>query len=156
VISDMEDLVQDKRAEIIVDQLPQIDVIPGLMRPLFQNLISNALKYSRKDTPPHIEINAELHATQEESGKGSGAKFCRILVKDNGIGFDQKYSEKIFEMFTRLHQNSDFEGTGIGLAICKKIVEQHRGFISARSNVNLGSTFILSFPLSRNSVMQLK
>jgi light-regulated signal transduction histidine kinase (bacteriophytochrome)/CheY-like chemotaxis protein len=157
VISDMDEMVQDKQAKITIDQLPQIDVIPGLMRPLFQNLISNALKYSRKDIPPQIHINAEVQPAPEDMGTNTeGSRFCRIIVEDNGIGFDQKYSEKIFEMFTRLHQNSEFEGTGIGLAICKKIVEKHRGFISAKSNVNLGSTFILSFPLSKRLGMQLK
>jgi light-regulated signal transduction histidine kinase (bacteriophytochrome) len=69
------------------------------------------------------------------------------LIQDNGIGFDQKYAEEIFGMFKRLHHNSEFQGTGIGLALCKKIVEQHRGYISARSKINEGSTFIISLPM---------
>ncbi len=123
---------------------------PGLMKPLFQNLINNALKYSKKDTPPIVKIRAEL--STDINGKNRGnliSKYCRIYVEDNGIGFDQKYAEEIFGMFKRLHRNTEFEGTGIGLALCKKIVEQHNGFISARSRNNEGATFIVSLPVDR-------
>ena len=82
----------------------------------------------------------------ENANSGSGL-FCRIFIEDNGIGFEQQYAEKIFAMFSRLHQNPEYQGTGIGLALCKKIVEQHNGFISAKSQVGEGSVFILSFPL---------
>lgn len=75
-------------------------------------------------------------------------KYCRIIIEDNGIGFDQKYAEQIFDMFRRLHPSAEYEGTGIGLALCKKIVEKHKGFISARSRPGEGATFIVSLPLS--------
>ena len=86
------------------------------------------------------------------NGKGPTHKYCRILIEDNGIGFEQKYAEEIFGMFKRLHHNKDYEGTGIGLALCKKIVEQHNGFISARSSLDQGSTFIVSLPLEHATV----
>lgn len=76
--------------------------------------------------------------------------YCRIFVEDNGIGFDQKYAEQIFEMFKRLHHQDEYEGTGIGLAFCKKIMEQHEGFISARSSVDQGATFIVALPTRLN------
>ncbi|MBA2500192.1 MAG: hypothetical protein H0V30_10730 [Chitinophagaceae bacterium] len=81
------------------------------------------------------------------AGNGSTNKYCRIYIHDNGIGFDQKYSEQIFGMFQRLHSTKDIEGTGIGLALCKKIEEEHKGFISARGEINNGSTFIVSLPV---------
>jgi signal transduction histidine kinase len=123
----------------------------GLMSPLFSNLIQNALKYSRKGVYP-----GNRYLCRRKSGKGKrkerkwcieGKKYSRIFVKDNGIGFDQKYGEKIFDMFVRLHGNSEYEGTGIGLALCKQIVEKHEGYISALSKEDVGSTFIVSLPL---------
>ncbi|GAB2812895.1 response regulator [Ferruginibacter profundus] len=145
VLSEMEPTVQEKKATFNIKQLPSLDVNPGLMRPLFSNLISNALKYRKKDIDPVIDIYAE-----QENGTGANAsrnrQFWRIYVTDNGIGFDQKYAEQIFDMFVRLHGNSEYEGTGIGLALCKQIVEKHQGFISALSKENEGATFIISFP----------
>jgi signal transduction histidine kinase len=85
----------------------------------------------------------------EEPNGMPGKKFWRIYIEDNGIGFDQKYAEQIFEMFVRLHGNSEYEGTGIGLALCKQIVEKHQGFISALSKENNGSTFIISLPVEQ-------
>jgi signal transduction histidine kinase len=141
VLSDMEPALIEKNATINLKALPSLDVNPGLMRPLFSNLIGNALKYSKKNTNPVVNIYAE-----EPNGM-PGKKFWRIYVEDNGIGFDQKYGEQIFEMFVRLHGNSEYEGTGIGLALCKQIVEKHNGFISALSKENDGSTFIISLPV---------
>ncbi len=145
VIADKETMVHEKKAIINVKSLPSLEVNPGLMRPLFSNLIGNALKYHKKDQEPVITIFAE----EEGDKKVNGKKYCRIFVQDNGIGFDQKYAEQIFEMFSRLHGNSQYEGTGIGLALCKQIVEKHDGFISALSKENEGSTFIISLPLKR-------
>jgi light-regulated signal transduction histidine kinase (bacteriophytochrome) len=93
------------------------------------------------------EISAQLNG---KANQGNVLKYCRIFIQDNGIGFDQKYAEEIFGMFKRLHHNSEFQGTGIGLALCKKIVEQHKGYISARSKINEGSTFIISLPLQHH------
>ena len=145
VIADKENIVLEKKAIINVKSLPTLEVNPGLMGPLFSNLIGNALKYHKKDVAPEITIYAEEEGTKKVNGK----KICRIFIQDNGIGFDQKYAEQIFEMFSRLHGNSQYEGTGIGLALCKQIVEKHNGFISALSAENEGSTFIISLPLKR-------
>lgn len=150
VITDIDEEVRAKQGKIIVETLPSLTVNPSLIKPLFHNLIGNALKYSKKDTQPVIRITSETSA--QINGKtiqGISAKYCRIYIQDNGIGFDQKYAEEIFGMFKRLHHNSEFEGTGIGLALCKKIVEQHKGYISARSKLNEGSTFIISLPLQQ-------
>jgi signal transduction histidine kinase len=119
------------------------------MRPLLSNLIENALKYSKKDVPPEINIYAENNwqDKKKEQFNGTGKQFCKIFVQDNGIGFDQKYAEQIFDMFVRLHGNSEYEGTGIGLALCKQIAEKHHGFISALSKENEGATFIISLPV---------
>lgn len=146
VITDMDEEVRAKEAKINVSPLPVLQVNPGLIKPLFQNLIGNALKYCKKDMAPLVTIKADVGL--KNLTKGSDTRnYCRIFVEDNGIGFDQRYAEEIFGMFKRLHRNSEFEGTGIGLALCKKIVEQHNGFISARSKVGEGSTFIISLPL---------
>jgi signal transduction histidine kinase len=158
VLGDMEDEIKEKNAKISVKQLPSMYVNPGLIRPLFHNLISNALKYSKKNVEPIINIHSEESpAPNGNGGMETHSKYCRIFIEDNGIGFDQKYSEQIFGMFKRLHLNTEFEGTGIGLALCKKIVEKHHGYISARSKINEGSTFIISLPLeNENASIQAK
>lgn len=148
VLADLDEEVKAKNAKVMMEKLPVLTVSPSLIKPLFHNLIGNALKYSKKDTTPVVTITSET--TGQLNGKANesnGPKYCRIFIQDNGIGFDQKYAEEIFGMFKRLHHNSEFQGTGIGLALCKKIVEQHKGYISARSKVNEGSTFIISLPL---------
>lgn len=149
VLTEMDSIVSDKKASIDVKSLPILRVNPVLMRPLFHNLISNALKYSRKDVPPVVKIYSEFSSMHDISDNEMKSRYCRIYVEDNGIGFDQKYSEQIFGMFKRLHLHSEFEGTGIGLALCKKIVEEHSGYITARSKVNEGSVFIISLPVQQ-------
>jgi signal transduction histidine kinase len=148
VLVDMEHTIMEKNAKISVDVLPSLYVNPVLMQPLFYNLISNALKYCKKGADPMIRIRAEVN-----NDKNQENKYCRILVEDNGIGFDQKYAEQVFDMFRRLHPKSEFEGTGIGLALCKKIVEKHNGFISVRSKVDEGSVFIVSLPMQQGSMV---
>jgi len=150
VLADLESTMQEEKAQVKVKNLPSLDVNPGLMTPLFSNLIGNALKYRKKDTAPVINIYAQQEAGPEARNIPGGiknGKFCRIFVEDNGIGFDQKYAEQIFDMFVRLHGNNEYEGTGIGLALCKQIVEHHHGFISALSKENDGTTFIISLPV---------
>jgi light-regulated signal transduction histidine kinase (bacteriophytochrome) len=151
VLVDLDEEIKSKNAKVVVEKLPTLSVNPSLMKPLFHNLIGNALKYCKKDSTPVVKISSEISAQLNgKSTPGVSHKFCRIYVQDNGIGFDQKYAEEIFGMFKRLHHNSEFQGTGIGLALCKKIVEQHKGYISARSKVNEGSTFIVSLPLQQH------
>lgn len=145
VLTDLDEEIKAKKGKVIFDKLPVLYVNPSLIKPLFHNLIGNALKYSKKETKPLVKITSET--SSQMNGKANHSQYCRIFIEDNGIGFDQKYAEEIFGMFKRLHHNSEFQGTGIGLALCKKIVEQHKGFISARSKINEGSTFIISLPV---------
>jgi signal transduction histidine kinase len=147
VIVDLDEEIKSKRGQVIVEKMPTLSVNPSLIKPLFHNLIGNALKYSKKDATPMVKITSEISSQLNGKTIGVSPKYCRIYIQDNGIGFDQKYAEEIFGMFKRLHHNSEFQGTGIGLALCKKIVEQHNGYISARSKINEGSTFIISLPL---------
>jgi len=121
------------------------------MRLLFQNLINNALKYRRKNVDTVIRISSKIcKARNDGVTENPVNNYCRISVEDNGIGFDQKYSEQIFGMLKKLHANNEYEGTGIGLALCKKIAEIHNGTISATSRENEGSTFIVSLPLNHD------
>ena len=150
VLADLESSIKEEHAIVNVKDLPAVNVNPGLMIPLFSNLIGNALKYRKKDKDPVINIYASQDngvETEDELNGDKPGKYCRIYVEDNGIGFDQKYAEQVFEMFVRLHGNKEYEGTGIGLALCKQIVEHHQGFISVLSKEGEGSTFIISFPL---------
>jgi light-regulated signal transduction histidine kinase (bacteriophytochrome) len=148
ILSEMEEDLREKKAKVLVDKLPILYVNPSLMKPLFHNLIGNALKYRKKDIEPIIRVTSDITTpVNGKFSKDSANRYCRIFIEDNGIGFDQKYAEEIFGMFKRLHHNTEFEGTGIGLALCKKIVEQHKGYISARSKINEGSTFIISIPM---------
>jgi signal transduction histidine kinase len=162
LISEMDHSIKEKEAKILLEKLPSLIVNPGLIRSLFQNLISNALKYSKPNVKPIIRISSEISMEnyppvgQAGNNKKAKEKYCRIFITDNGIGFEQKDSEQIFSIFKRLHVSHEFEGTGIGLAICKKIVEQHNGFISARSKVNEGSTFIVSLPVSSSEKLTEK
>ncbi|CAN5552422.1 response regulator [soil metagenome] len=148
VVDDLKPMVKEKKARIEISGLPVLFVNPGLMKPLFSNLLSNSLKYCKKDEPPFIKIYT---ADSENTGRDPAAqtKYCRIYVNDNGIGFEQQYAEQIFEMFQRLHSNTEYEGTGIGLALCKLIAEKHNGFISALSKESEGSTFIVSLPMQQ-------
>ncbi len=155
VLEEMNENLHAKNATIEAGKLPSIPVNPVLIRPLFHNLISNATKYSKKDVAPQIKIRSEIvHSTNGKNGVNNNNGYCRIQVEDNGIGFEQKYAEQIFQMFKRLHLHSEFEGTGIGLALCKKIVEKHNGFITAQSKVGEGSTFTISLPLRQDDRIQ--
>lgn len=138
-VSELEIKVQATQANIQVDPLPCIPVIPTMIRQVFNNLISNALKFRKKDVAPVIHIYSRM--TSE-----AGAPYCQIFISDNGIGIDNRYLEEIFAVFKRLHSYHEIEGTGIGLSICKKIMEHHNGFINVNSEVDLGSTFIIGIP----------
>ncbi|HEY0067967.1 MAG TPA: chemotaxis protein CheB [Flavisolibacter sp.] len=148
VLSDLELMIQEKEARIDVGDLPEVQVVTGQVRQVFQNIISNALKFSRKDERPHIKISSEfigscsLDAPAQEKGD-----HCRIRIQDNGIGFDNHYAEKIFTIFQRLHSREKYDGTGIGLAITRKIIEKHNGLICATSKENEGSVFTIVLPL---------
>jgi two-component system, NtrC family, sensor kinase len=134
-ISDLEFQIQDTGATIQIGNLPSLEADPHLIHLLFQNLLSNALKYRNADKPV-IKISS-----MEVEGS------LQITVKDNGIGFEEKYADQIFKPFKRLHKRNEYEGTGMGLAICKKIVERHGGTITAKSTPKKGSTFIIDLPV---------
>ncbi|HEY6901510.1 MAG TPA: response regulator [Puia sp.] len=151
VLSEMEGLIREKGAVITVDPLPVLPASTVLMGPLFSNLISNSLKYCKKQETPRIRIRyEEAPSGKDINGKEPEVRYGRIYIEDNGIGFDQKYAEQIFDMFRRLHSNTEYEGTGIGLALCKKIVDMHKGFISALGKPGEGAVFIVSLPLPIN------
>lgn len=153
IITEMEDVIKEKNAKIQVEDLPQLYINSNLFRPLFYNLIGNALKYSKKDVSPVIRIYSEKNGVNFAGSDFSRKeKYHRIYIEDNGIGFEQKYSDQIFMMFKRLHHKHEYEGTGIGLALCKKIVEEHNGFITAKSTLNIGSTFIIALPAFENEM----
>lgn len=148
VLSDFDYLIEEKKASIKIEELPEISSIPSQLRQVFQNLIGNSLKFSKKDVSPEIEIRSELIEEKEfESTASPTGKYCRITVKDNGIGFDENYLNKIFIIFQSLNDRQSYEGTGIGLAIAKKIIEKHNGLITAKSQIGIGSCFIIILPV---------
>lgn len=142
VVSDLEIKIEQTGGEVVLGKLPVIDADPLQMRQLFQNLIGNALKFKKPDTPPHVEVFAAT-----DNGKVTEQEFVELVCTDNGIGFDQKYAERIFEVFQRLHGRSEYEGTGIGLAVCRKIVERHSGDITVESVPGEGTRFTVKLPV---------
>lgn len=157
LLSDLEMLVADKEAVIRVDPFPEMEVIPGQIRQLFQNIISNSIKFSRKDVPPVIDIRVD---TVDNKGSApsafNGGCFCRIRISDNGIGFNEAYKDKIFTMFQRLHSKEAFDGTGIGLAIVKKIIDKHNGAVTVQSREGEGTTFTIILPVSQQHSVHTK
>jgi light-regulated signal transduction histidine kinase (bacteriophytochrome) len=143
VKKDLTDLIADKKVTITCGKLPVLKVMPLQFHQLFLNIIENAIKYSKENVPPVIKITSELFTKNE---KGETKNFCSISIKDNGIGFEQQYTENIFKLFQRLHGRHEYSGTGVGLAICKKIVENHKGTITAIGEPDKGSTFIITIP----------
>jgi PAS domain S-box-containing protein len=150
LIEDFELVIKEKKAEVTVGAMPCMIVNRGQIRQVFQNILSNALKFSRVDIPPRINIYSKRLGVRSFSGlEMENGPFCQIGIGDNGIGFDKKYLTSIFSLFERLHSKDRFEGTGIGLAIAKKIVEKHNGLISAVSTEGCGSEFRIILPMVR-------
>lgn len=148
VESDLEIQAERSGARIEIGPLPVIEADINQMRQLFQNLLSNALKFHGEEKP-RIKIYARSPGDVSERPQGGGTHL--IFIEDNGIGFDEKYVERIFTLFERLHGRTDFEGTGMGLAICRRIVEHHHGSITARSKPGRGATFIITLPDKQSS-----
>jgi signal transduction histidine kinase len=153
ILDDLSFQIERNQASIHVDQLPVIVAHHSDWRMVFQNLISNALKFSKSDVLPKLEINYRI-AEQEVIAKNivnrvPGMDYHHLEVKDNGIGFDINYANKIFTIFQRLHGKDEYEGTGIGLAICKKIVERYGGVIFATSQIQRGSSFHILLPFEQ-------
>lgn len=147
VVSDLEDRLQREGGRIEIGTLPTIEADPLQMRQLLQNLIANGLKFHAPGSEPLVQVKARmLPASEEEVGK---VACCEIAVRDNGIGFEEVYLDRIFELFQRLHGRQEYEGTGMGLAICRKIVERHGGTITARSAPGDGATFLINLPIEQ-------
>jgi len=148
---DLETQIRREKATLITGTLPSIPGERSQIKRLLQNLISNGIKFHKNETGSRVEVTGTIvrgvDAQNEFNIPMPKLKYARIEVKDNGIGFDEKYLEKIFTIFQRLHGRTEYEGTGIGLAICRKIVANHSGFITARSEENKGSIFIVILPI---------
>ncbi len=177
VISDLEVTIDAANAQVHVDELMAVQADPRQMQQLFQNLIANSLKFHREGVDPIIEITChriDPHqlqgfqtfvspstpqspealdrltrqvARQQANASAYQGSLCQCWIRDNGIGFEAKYVDRIFQVFQRLHSRSVYDGTGVGLAICRKIVERHGGSISAASVPNIGTTFIVTIPI---------
>jgi two-component system CheB/CheR fusion protein len=151
VSADLETRIEQAGGRVEIEELPTIDADPMQMRQLLQNLIGNSLKYFRSGVPPVVRIysqklNERRRASIIKNG-GLAQQLCQIFVVDNGIGFDEKYVDRIFTVFQRLHKKGEYEGTGVGLAICRKIVDRHGGAITARSKPEEGATFVVTLPV---------
>jgi light-regulated signal transduction histidine kinase (bacteriophytochrome) len=157
VISDLEVRIEKSGAKIELGDLPTIEADAPQMRQLLLNLIGNALKFHAPGKSPVVQVSARMisaaagakgSAGGEVTGHAAGTTCCELTVKDNGIGFDEKYLDRIFAVFQRLHGRQEYEGTGIGLAVCRRIVDRHGGRITAHSKPGEGATFIVTLPAS--------
>ncbi|MFC5408113.1 CHASE3 domain-containing protein [Larkinella bovis] len=146
ILNDQELKIKAAGARFEIDKLPVLEAVQSQMDHLFSNLISNALKFTKPDQPPVISIRGELAEPDEIDELTPGRTYYKLTVSDNGIGFNEKYIDHIFKIFQRLHGKSAYEGTGIGLAICKRIVNNHKGLITAQSQPGVGTTFIIILP----------
>ncbi|TDW47841.1 PAS domain S-box-containing protein [Flavobacterium sp. 270] len=142
--TDLELLIKEKGAILIIKDLPEIEGAPILIQQLFYNLIQNALKFTKADLPPRLIITSAIKNIDS-------IESIEISVKDNGIGLDPIYAEKIFAAFERLHSKDEYEGNGIGLALCRKIIDRHNGTIMAKGEKENGAEFIVTLPLKQNS-----
>jgi signal transduction histidine kinase len=145
VVGDLEVLIEKVHGRVQIESLPVIDADPMQVRQLFQNLIANALKFRREDAVPVVHVWAEEAA-------GVRGRAVRLAFQDNGIGFEEKYLDRIFAPFQRLHGRGEYEGSGMGLAICHRIVDRHGGEITARSTLGEGSTFLITLPVQQTEV----
>jgi len=150
-VADLDEKIEERAAIINISPMPVVMGYPGQIKILFKALLDNALKFTRDDVSPVIKISVEtvLSKSQSENSTASSQKkYYRIDIADNGIGFDNKFSHKLFQMFQRLHtQHSNYQGKGIGLAMCQRIMANHNGFIEATGHPKTGATFKLFFPV---------
>ena len=142
VLSDLEVALEETAAVVRVGKLATSEADPSQMQQLFQNLLGNALKFRRPGVPPEVDITGEMGAERTAAGGG----LYRLEFRDNGIGFEDKYRDRIFAVFQRLHARHEYEGSGIGLSICRKLVERHGGSITARSVPGRGTVFVVTLP----------
>lgn len=154
VLEDLSQAVKDVngKVKLKLEDEPTINGIPVQIRQLIQNIISNSIKYQKKDEKPLIKIKSKIIKGEKLLNKIPiiiSDSFLEITINDNGIGFDEKYLDKIFTIFQRLHGKSEYSGTGIGLALCKRVIENHNGYITAKSEKDKGSTFFIYLPLEK-------
>jgi signal transduction histidine kinase len=148
---DFELVIREKGAQLHVEDLPAIEANKGQIRQVFQNIISNALKFSRPGQPPIISIRSkQINNKSFDSEEKADGPFCLVTISDNGIGFDENYVNSIFALFERLNAKDKYEGTGIGMAIAKKIVDKHNGLITATGKEGSGAVFKIILPLRQS------
>jgi light-regulated signal transduction histidine kinase (bacteriophytochrome) len=152
VVVTLREELQEKQAIVEFGKLTEIEIIPLQFRQLMQTLITNSLKFSKTELAPHIVIKSEKINGDESSNKAllKQVEYCHITVSDNGVGFDPRYKDKIFDIFQRLHGKENYDGTGIGLTIARKIVENHQGIITASGEIGKGSTFDIFIPIQQS------
>lgn len=148
VLSDLEIRLEQTNAQVTIGKLMTIEADALQLRQLLQNLIGNALKFTRPGVRPQLTIEADRLFAPDEHSAGQVREICQLSISDNGIGFDEKYLDRIFNVFQRLHGRQEYEGTGVGLAVCRRIAERHGGSITAHSRPGEGSTFIVSLPVT--------
>jgi len=141
VLGDLEMRLEKSGGRVEVGDLPLIEADPLQMHQLFLNLVGNALKFQPPGAKPLVKINSRIFASL------AGEQLCEISVEDNGIGFEEKYLEKMFAVFQRLHGRNEYEGTGVGLAVCRRITDRHHGTVTARSQLGNGAVFLVTLPL---------
>ncbi len=146
VLSDMEISIERLGGRVEIGELPTIEADPLQMRQLIQNLIGNGIKFHKENESPIVKVYSEIARQQ---GADQSKATYNLIVEDNGIGFDEKYCDRIFTVFQRLHGRSEYEGTGLGLAVCRKIVERHGGTITAKSQPGYGAKFIATMPITQ-------
>ena len=150
VKEDLKEEIHQKNAVIEVEKIESsLAIVPFQMHQLLYNLISNSLKFTTHNVAPIIKIKSEIKKGKklDNVNLNDEIEYCHITFSDNGIGFDQQYSERIFEVFQRLHGKETYQGTGIGLAIVKKIIDNHKGVITAKGETNIGATFDIYIPV---------
>jgi PAS domain S-box-containing protein len=149
VAVDLEERIEQAGGKVEIDELPTIEADPAQMRQLIQNLVVNGLKFHQPEQKPRIKVSSRMFENKRRTLTAGNSDLCQILVKDNGIGFDEKYLDRIFQPFQRLHSSQEYEGTGIGLSICRRIAERHGGEITAKSQPGHGATFIVTLPVKQ-------
>lgn len=155
-VADLELVIREKKAVLHLQSLPHADVVPGQITQLFQNLLGNALKFSRSSVPPEIRVEGHfVTGPAIDAPPCATGNWIRIAIADNGIGFSEEYLNKIFVLFQRLHSRDEYAGTGLGLAIVKKIVDRHHGVIGARSKEGEGAEFLVVLPVHQTDAAVL-
>ena len=153
VVDDLEIAIAESGAVIDVDHMPQLPVDASQIGQLFQNLISNSIKFRQDGLAPYISIDAEHVLPETFGGNEPPMGWYDITVSDNGIGFEEKFASKIFAPFQRLHGRSEYDGTGVGLSVCRRIVERHNGTIRAFGRPGIGTSFMIRLPTAHFNEM---